>query len=79
MSAEPHTNLAGPALSAVVRQVNDRIRDFANLPGRSREAWQFCCECGDPHCHDYVTLTPGQYDSRRTTAVFDPILSSRHG
>jgi hypothetical protein len=51
------------ATEAVLRAVNDRIRELGN-------AWQarhdFICECADPCCLQTVTMPPGMYDELRT-------------
>lgn len=46
---------------AIFRRVNDEI---ANAPGRFDSA-EFVCECGEPDCHDQISLSLSRYSEIR--------------
>jgi hypothetical protein len=57
----------------VVRTVNDRIRELA---GSDVElTWEFLCECGDPDCHAFLSLTLREYDRVRGAGIPRPLLA----
>ena len=47
---------------AIFRRVNEEI---AAAPGRFESA-DFVCECGEPECHDQITLPLSRYSQIRT-------------
>lgn len=50
---------------AIFRRVNDEI---AKAPGRFDKA-DFVCECGEPECHDQISLPLTRYSEIRTDAL----------
>ncbi len=57
-------NGVGARTHAVVREVNDRIREVAAETGAEPRA--FFCECADPRCTKEVLLTLEEYDAARS-------------
>ena len=57
----------------VVRTVNDRIRELAG--GDMQLTWEFLCECGDPDCHAFLSLTLREYDGFRGAGIPRPIFA----
>jgi hypothetical protein len=67
----------GAKRSAIMREVNDRIRELVGLH-RPDEVWEFHCECGSPGCVQFVSLRLADYDARRRTPLALRILSAQH-
>jgi hypothetical protein len=63
-----------PVRSALLREVNDRIREV----GRDGDVsmLEFVCECGGGSCIAMVELTTGEYDGIRKTT--NPVLAPDH-
>lgn len=64
--------------SAIMREVNDRIRELAGLNGSSGGAWEFHCECGSVNCAEFVLLTACEYDAHRRPGASSAIVDDRH-
>jgi hypothetical protein len=48
------------------REVNERVREVADIFGLADDHAQFLCECGDLSCSETLTLTFEEYDSGRS-------------
>jgi hypothetical protein len=57
-------------------EVNARIREVAGRAGPEAPEWEFFCECGDPECHERVTLALPEYERLRERR--EPILTPGH-
>jgi hypothetical protein len=57
--------------------VNDSIRKLAAEDG-SGQTWDFVCECPEVSCHASVTLTLGEFDTRRAASPPVPVLAAEH-
>ena len=55
----------GAELRAVVRAVNDRIREVG---GSAIDMYSFVCECEDPGCAQPMSLSAAEYDALRATS-----------
>ena len=61
----------------ILREVNESIRELAGrAPGI--DAWEFVCECDDTGCLELVSLTLCEYDERRNSGTYVPILALHH-
>jgi hypothetical protein len=58
-------------------RVNDSIRNLA-CEAETTQAWDFICECPDPTCHSFVSLTLIQFDTRRAASPPVPVLAAEH-
>lgn len=50
---------------AFFRNLNERIRDAADLYSADGHVYAFVCECSDPECLDRVRLTAADYEAVR--------------
>lgn len=51
---------------AVLREVNDRVREVSAARVGAAEPIGFLCECGDPDCLGVVDLTIAEYEAIRS-------------
>ena len=63
--------------SGLFAHVNDSIRGLAT-EDQATETWEFFCECPDLTCHALVSLTPVEFDERRTALPPAPIVATGH-
>jgi hypothetical protein len=56
----------------LMREVNDRLRDVAEL-----DVSVFICECTDPHCNSTLELSLEKYDRIRSVPAWF-VLTSDH-
>ena len=63
--------------SGLFVHVNDSIRGLV-AADQTTETWEFFCECPDFTCHALVSLTPVEFDERRTALPPAPILAIGH-
>lgn len=57
-------------------EVNAHVRELAGSQTAGTEDWDFRCECGEPDCHEAVSLTVAEYELLRDSR--SPILAEGH-
>jgi rubrerythrin len=60
----------------LLAEVNARVRELADPLSRRTDKCDFCCECGEPDCHEVVALSLAEYELLRAT--HSPILAEGH-
>ena len=55
---------------AVYREVNERLRDINETFAQLTDRVDLICECGNPECHERLSMTPPAYEALRA----DPVL-----
>ena len=56
--------------------VNARIREIADRSSARTDDWDFMCECGDPACHERVTLSVAEYEELQKR--HEPVIAPGH-
>jgi hypothetical protein len=60
----------------VLREVNDRVHDYALERDEPGQVSRFVCECSRPDCHEWVSLTLAEYESLRVAD--QPVFAAGH-
>jgi rubrerythrin len=60
----------------LLAEVNAHVRELAASQSGGSDDWDFRCECGEPDCHQAVSLTVAEYELLRASG--SPILAQGH-
>jgi rubrerythrin len=63
-------------MTDLLSEVNERVRELAESQSQGADDWDFRCECGEPDCHEAVSLTVAEYELLRSSR--SPILAEGH-
>ena len=60
----------------LLAEVNARVRELADSQLQGTDDWDFRCECGEPDCHEAVSLSIAEYELLRANS--SPIIAAGH-